>query len=396
MPASRESRDNAFEESEELRLFREAWKAEVRDRHEQTTQFRSDHHDDSIVGRPEAAISSSSAAGHAVPPLTTKAALAVYHRAVQHEQRSEIDQALQCYNTDVAQDHALDAVEKVAQDLKSSLTLHDIESPTTATLGEILSNLPQDLKFEREIEEEGLPIATLPDELLLHILALLDTTSIERFALVCRKALVLSLDSGIWRHFVTRAYVPPQVPHKDIVIKLLGGFRFDYRRFFIEQPRVRLDGVYIAVCYYVRPGLSENPWVNTNHFITYYRYLRFLPGGEVLSLLTNEENEPASIVPILKPNLRMKGLLRGSWRLNSTTIELTDLVDVSALTTQSNVRYVFNMVLKLHSRPVLGRWNKLDIATYQTVNLETQCESPVALKNERPLWFSKVRSYTSI
>jgi len=26
---------------------------------------------------------------------------------------------------------------------------------------------------------------------------------------------------------------------------------FDYRRVFIEQPRVRTDGVYIAICHYM-------------------------------------------------------------------------------------------------------------------------------------------------
>jgi F-box protein 9 len=33
--------------------------------------------------------------------------------------------------------------------------------------------------------------------------------------------------------------------------------------------------------------------------------------------------------------------------------------------------------------------------TYDSVNLETGDTSPVALKNERPFWFSKVRSYAT-
>ena len=57
-----------------------------------------------------------------------------------------------------------------------------------------------------------------------------------------------------------------------------------------EQPRLRMDGVYIAVCHYMcvclllmlliaylplisRPGLSENYWVHTSHLVTYHRYL---------------------------------------------------------------------------------------------------------------------------
>lgn len=50
------------------------------------------------------------------------------------------------------------------------------------------------------------------------------------------------------------------------------------------------------------------------------------------------------------------------------------------------------MTLDLRSRP-LGRWNKLHLQSYDSVNLETGDISPVVLKHERPFWFSKVRSY---
>ena len=60
-------------------------------------------------------------------------------------------------------------------------------------------------------------------------------------------------------------------------------YGYSYRRMFIEQPRVRLDGVYIAICHYVfvsllifiiavlircsRAGLSENHWVNVSFYV---------------------------------------------------------------------------------------------------------------------------------
>lgn len=55
-------------------------------------------------------------------------------------------------------------------------------------------------------------------------------------------------------------------------------------------------------------------------------------------------------------------------------------------------RYVFSMSLSLRSRP-LGRWNRLDIQSYDTLDIESGDVTPVALKHERPFWFSKVRSY---
>jgi F-box protein 9 len=162
---------------------------------------------------------------------------------------------------------------------------------------------------------------------------------------------------------------------------------------------------------------------------------RFFPNGQVLSLLANEEKNPHEIIPLLKANLRMKGLFVGQWKLVGTTVHLSHLVDASTrfvfpvpetaqsginsddkrLSQGSNIdsssithrrghgsnssaqtdpaaRYTFEMTLNLRSKPV-GKWNKMDIQTYDSVNLESGDVHPVALKHERPFWFSKVRSY---
>lgn len=55
-------------------------------------------------------------------------------------------------------------------------------------------------------------------------------------------------------------------------------------------------------------------------------------------------------------------------------------------------RYVFSMSLNLLSRP-LGRWNRMEITGYDSIKVESGDASPITLKNERPFWFSKVRSY---
>ena len=59
---------------------------------------------------------------------------------------------------------------------------------------------------------------------------------------------------------------------------------------------------------------------------------------------------------------------------------------------EGQTHYMFVMGLELRSRP-LGKWNRLDIESYDSVNLESGDTVPVALKHERPFWFSKVRSY---
>ncbi|KAL4250876.1 F-box only protein FBXO9/FBXO48 [Abortiporus biennis] len=260
----------------------------------------------------------------------------------------------------------------------------------TGSLVSIIGTWSGDLMFEREDEKESVPIASVPDEILVHILSFLDVTSLERFSLVSKKARIITLDSSLWRELVVNVYQPPQVEEEEDLEFVIKDFLADYRRLFIEHPRVRLDGVYIAICHYIRNGLSENAWVQISQLITYHRYLRFLPDGQVLSLLANEGLEPQQVISMLKPSLRMKGFLIGNWQLLGTTIQITDLQDPNG----KHSRYTFQMTLDLRSRPMLGRWNRLDFKAYESVQVESGEMTPVALKHDRPFWFSKVKSYS--
>ena len=56
---------------------------------------------------------------------------------------------------------------------------------------------------------------------------------------------------AICRRHVTAIYRPPQIPDGETVVSLVKKHMGDPRRTYIEQPRVRLDGVYIAVCHYM-------------------------------------------------------------------------------------------------------------------------------------------------
>jgi len=134
---------------------------------------------------------------------------------------------------------------------------------------------PNDLKFEPRNEKEPIFLNTLPEEeLRVPMISELDTTSIERFAGVGRRvrvpdpgyggiyfhiSLSIVADFFCLRDLVRATYKPPQILD-------------------LELLRIRLDGVYIAICYYVfvlllyqnadfptltllshrRPGLSKN------------------------------------------------------------------------------------------------------------------------------------------
>ncbi|KAG7445001.1 uncharacterized protein BT62DRAFT_933415 [Guyanagaster necrorhizus] len=426
------------EDSEELKRFRAEWKAEVEhrkaiaepnikgivDNSEHKPALNLPQHTLSPPTKPQLHVSALSNV-----PLSEAqgSALAVYRSAVAHEQRGDLDEALRLYRQAFRKDPNVDRAYHREEIIASSFStqLHDTQYAVVAevpmhrpkgtsvvwaaSLANIVAGFPEMLHFEPEIEEDDVHLQRIPDEVLIKILTRLDPTSLERFAAVNRKARVFSLDSTIWRKLVTATYRPPQVPNQEALHAVLERCLYDYRRVFIEHPRVRMDGVYIAVCHYVRSGLSENSWVNVNHLITYHRYLRFYPNGLVISLRTNEEQPPQHVIPLLKPSLRMKGCLFGRWTLTDTTIYMTNLVEGSGnlpnppdtdfsdlsdiiLANSDTIRYVFSMSLSLRSRP-LGRWNKLDISSFNSVNIETGDVSPVVLKHERSFWFSKVRSY---
>ncbi|KAF8269809.1 hypothetical protein EI94DRAFT_1724377 [Lactarius quietus] len=417
------------QETEELRSFRENWKKEVREKQRSQQPSQQD------PGHPTVPPiqTSASEVDHPHPLQSHDDALEVYIQAVRHEQAGELDEALRLYrqafrkNPGVDRIHYLGEQEQRAARAQEASTLavtsvgpetektvnafgpggitrdgaqthsklasstaHHPDQHVSGVIARIVAEFPEALCFEPEDEKAPSFLQWFPDELLVHILRYLGTMAIERFACVSRKARVITLDASIWRSFVETVYKPPQISPDDILDDIVDNYSSDYRRVYIEQPRVRLDGVYIAVCHYIRHGLSENAWVNISHLITYHRYLRFYPNGQVISLLANEEHEPQHVITMLRPTLRMKGFYIGTWKLTGVKVHISNLVDPS----NPDARYSFQMTLTLRSRP-LGRWNKLDFDEYESVNIEDGEATRLGLKNERPFWFSKVRSYSS-
>ncbi|KAJ7504312.1 hypothetical protein B0H11DRAFT_511098 [Mycena galericulata] len=445
---------------DELARFREEWKREVqqklnplpappapRTQPGRISEYEISEDSSSGTATPQAGPSSETISGSptvfaptsgyfhtSTIPSAIRQALAVYTRAVQHEQSGELDEALALYrqafrmepNVDrayhtqemlasisAAQTQTVSGdigkesadVDQLSTTLQHAVTIKSGEEHrgiVTGTIASLVESFPRELVFEPEDEEQPIHLNILPEELIIIIIRKLDHTSIERFAAVSRKARVLTLDPGIWRELVVLSYKPPQVPSLESMVPVVTQYHSDFRRVYVEHPRVRLDGVYIAVCYYVRPGLSENHWVNISHLITYHRYLRFFPDGKVLSLLANEDTPPAQLVHTLKPSLRRKGLFIGTWKLSGDVITISNLIDASGrfpippTSTPGNrepfARYSFSMIMSLRSRP-LGRWNKLDLAEYNSVDLENGNITPLGLRHERPFWFSKVKSF---
>ncbi|KAJ3563498.1 hypothetical protein NPX13_g8174 [Xylaria arbuscula] len=226
-----------------------------------------------------------------------------------------------------------------------------------------------------------------------------------------------------------------------------------WQSMFQRRPRVRFNGCYISTVNYFRPGQNSGQtltWNTPVHIVTYYRYLRLFRDGTVISLTTTDE--PAHVVHQLTrdnlPPLRrgndsshhdkqqhhlpapvMASALRGRWRLSSLRDYQDNAGDMSS--TQRNAppqllvtnttanqnnttnptlsssegdlyietegvvgaKYMYRMDLSLRSAGRSARNNKLVWRGFWSYNRLTDDWAQFALKNDKPFFFSRVRSY---
>lgn len=214
-----------------------------------------------------------------------------------------------------------------------------------------------------------------------------DYISIERLGRVCWRLRRLTAHPRLWRAIAQETYIPP-LPELD------ARLACSWRDAFVHEPRVRMNGAYIATCQYIQQGMSEeNVWVHVLHVVEFFRYLRFFPNGRCISWLTTER--PADVVHRLEPGLRAKGCATGRWQCLSeegeaparrgATIVMHDLHDPTL------PGYTFQMTL--HMRPSPGRWHRLDMLEYASLNLRTGEVLPIPHKHARPFIFSRVLGY---
>ncbi|WFD20495.1 hypothetical protein MCAP1_002739 [Malassezia caprae] len=264
-------------------------------------------------------------------------------------------------------------------------------------------------------EQVAVPVARLPDELWLAILLHIvmptrapelvpvprefqafepepgepwraytgpDYVSLERVGRVCWRLRWLSAHTQVWKAVAQACEAP------------LVRAPCSWRDAFVHEPRVRMNGTYIATCEYTQQGLSvENVWVRVLHKVEFFRYLRFFPNGRCLSWLTTEP--PSEAVRQLVPGLRTKGCAAGRWHMlvddgapparRGATIVIDDLRDPHLRA------YTFQMTL--HLRPSPGRWHRLEMLAYSSLHLQTAEVVPIPHRHARPFVFSRVVGY---
>jgi F-box protein 9 len=210
--------------------------------------------------------------------------------------------------------------------------------------------------------------------------------------------------------------LPSQVQITSALVPLIYP---TYASLFRTRPRLRFNGCYISTVNYLRPGASSANAISWNtpiHIVTYYRYLRFHRDGSCISLLT--VSEPADVVPYLSrehvhrkhgvlPSAPMKDAVVGRWRLTGPAMpgageravedEEEEAEKEGGLlieTPGATPKYIYKLVLAVGSAGRHGcKNNKLSWQGYWSYNKLTDDVGTFSLKNDRPFYWSRVRSW---
>lgn len=296
------------------------------------------------------------------------------------------------------------------------------------------------------------PIANVPEEIIVQILehlAVQDLAAFVRLAQVCKRlAYLVNTEDQIWKrlslgneygfaamHYSYTCQIDGKplgdddeggfilgdgsdsddtvatTPHSSVAITqmLVPSPYPTYRTLFHRRPRVRFNGCYISTVNYQRAGAASTmslTWGSPIHIVTYYRYLRFLRDGTCISLLTT--SEPADVVPYLYiehmhknhgnlPSAPMKDALLGRWRLTGPEVsgvadgekEGTLIIETAGATP----KYFNKMILNLSTAGRQTKNNKLTWQGYWSYNRLTDDWGEFGLKNDRPFYWSRVKSY---
>lgn len=181
-------------------------------------------------------------------------------------------------------------------------------------------------------------------------------------------------------------------------------YKTSWQRMFRLRPRIRFGGCYISTVNYIRSGQASTnqvTWGSPVHIVTYYRYLRFYRDGTAISLLTTAE--PADVVHHVTrnalmlhregasahlPTVVMQSALKGRWKLGSGEREGELFVE-----TEGVGKYMYRLDLRFANAGKGTKNGKLVWRGFYSYNRLTDDWSEFGLKNDKPFFFSRVRSY---
>ncbi|KAK9365175.1 hypothetical protein V1509DRAFT_634011 [Lipomyces kononenkoae] len=320
-------------------------------------------------------------------------ALKIYELAVEKERDGNLSDALKFYRQAFRLDDSVDKLYKNKHFPSSAFTKR-APSPsnkaTTSTLptDKTTSLLSDYSHLDAEPEDEDLPspLIKLPNEItntILRTLALLDLSSFTKTSYTCRKLAFLAYsDSMLWRSLCMKEY--PRMRYEVPVDEneAIHLWNDNWRRMFLERPRILFNGIYISTCNYHRYGVSHS-WNVPVHIVTYYRYVRFFDDGTCMTHLTTKE--PIEVVPEFHRHLMKRGIFKGTWRMS-----IDGRVRIESQSPVAKYLFLQKLDIKSSGR---GRHNRLNWAGFWSINRVTADKLEFSLLHDKPFYFSRVLSY---
>lgn len=303
----------------------------------------------------------------------------------------------------------------------------DPEDPEHADVGHMAVRLAHmTLAPKRPVS----PLVKLPDELWVQVLSGLLAAAPEAwfsFGVTCKKHAYLAFATpGLWRQLCYEIYPrqtyeeneglaePDWVVARD-PLACLPAYGGSWKQMLRTRPFVKFLGCYISmVNYYSEGGRAElsELWTNPVRTVTYYRYLRFYPGGQCVMALTRLE--PARAVRQMLRENKLRRLLEADNRdlskvnaadephkmfLGTWTLSAAGKVHVKVeqgLVPYYDFHYWFD-VKHLGAVPNYGKlaWDHFYAVWKEYAGYEDREGEVVefSLKNEADFKFLRVRSY---
>ncbi|KAJ3277945.1 hypothetical protein HDU76_010105 [Blyttiomyces sp. JEL0837] len=334
-------------------------------------------------------------------PSDTEAALQAYREASRFEREGSLGKALMKYRE--ATKLCLD-IDRIAREhLKVSAAALDTRDDTGTdsfqTFYSFKHHVDDDHHHRSAFSEEvaasrpwytpmradrPILLALLPSEVVVQVIKwaiILDVSALVPISLTCKSLYLETYSQTLWKGVVQKYHVC--APGFTSLVEEVKLYKEDWLLMFLTKHRIRFDGIYISRVNYARQGYAEslhNPFM----IVTYFRYLRFLPSGTVISWTTSLEPQVAvkDIQPDMKP---VKGMSRGTFTLNG---------DKVILKTQDpeNRKNTFHWTLGISSTR-RGRQNKLQWQEYFYERERDHMRTDVTSSQLKPFIFSKVRSF---
>lgn len=336
---------------------------------------------------------------------TSLKAVSIWEKGVQKERDGSMTDAIKFYRQALKIHDKVENIyrKKLHEEWMLQKKLAELEISSTSDSSPEGERDTITLNDHEEEEQELLPcwiLEMLPSDILLEIVeqvVLISGESWLNLSQTCKKFNELCFHNSI-PYKVFASYIYARQKYDEISLELndisdlsileneLWGS--NHKKMLKDRPYLKFQGVYISIVNYLRHGANaegSSSLINPIHMITYYRYFRFYPDGRCLRLVTT--SEPSQIINHYNDKNPPSGSDICQW-----SISLDD--NLGHLNVRrSSEKYSFIEEFRIKNQGY-KRHHRLKWSTSTVIDKEGNA-SECSLRNEKPFFFSRVRSFAT-